>query len=735
MPFYYAQNLTEQQVFTGNPWDFQFTENITEQIRGDKEARQEWYRNAATRHCFYTGFEGCNPNQRVSVSDNPPRLLHALPADFDVIIPMDRVEEVVASMKIKPAYIETSLGRNVRLVWIFPFPIMMDGTDFAVFFLREAKKWLNLDLLPGLDENAWNNPTRLMCNGGIWKATGHGPISENVLQAFHMQCARQFRFKSSASTVIPMEVVEKAIREKFPAMDWPGDFAIDTQGPSFWIPESTSPMSAIVKDEGMISFSAHAAKMFYPWGDILGADFVKNFETNSIAEATKDKWWDEKNFWRPKKGIYCPMTKDEFINHLETDCGIPLETPKGKVNLMKQCLSHIYNEQFVSNAAPYLFRPPGLLIYQGKRRLNTYQNLVCKPATELTAWGQHGKFPLHSAILDGLFDPHSQLAIFLAWFQYFYRNGLFQDPQPGCMCFLMGGVNVGKTLTNREIVGQALGGFADASGFIIRDEAFNMHLFEVPLWCLDDDTTNPDYAAAQARTQAILKKLVANKDFMCNQKFRNAGMTEWSGRIIATLNLDFASTRLVGTGENGSLDKFNMFRCARIRTIDFPERNEMVKILLAERPYFLRWLLEYQPPDYVIKDRRFGWASFQEPTLMEQAIQTGRTQPFKELLIESLELWFEENPEATEWRGTVTKLHRLLASNLQNESVLRSMKLNQINLYLESVEKGGDFRCRVEPGPLNTRVWVFERFSTKTPVEPAPVIQSTTTNAVNIFSR
>lgn len=733
MPFFYAQNLTEQQMFTGNPWEFVTTENITEQIREDKQTRQDWYRNIATRHCFYTGFEGSNPNQRVSKTDNPPRKILLWSADYDIRIPKDRVLEVVRDMKIKPSYIETSLGKNPRLIFILPFPLMVDDYDFAVYVQQQAMKFLRLELLPGLDEGAWTSPERLLCNGGVWEATGHGPIPENALQAFFVECCRGFRFNSTSTTDVPLSIAEKGCREKYPNMDWPGDFSEGAQGPTFWIPASTSPMSAIIKKDGILTFSASADKLFYTWGDILGPDFVKDYATNAIALATKDKWWDENNFWRKKHGIYCPCKKDEMVTHFKVDCGIPAEATKGKKNMMEECFAHLYNEQNVSNAAPYLFRPPGLIIYQGKRRLNTYVNLVVKPASELTAWGQHGKFPLHSLILDGLFDPPSQLAIWLAWHKHFYQCGLNQDPQPGCMCFLMGGVGVGKTLTNREIVGGSVGGFADASGFIVHNESFNMHLFEVPLWCLDDDTTNSDYAASQARTQAILKKLVANKDFMCNQKFRNAGMTEWSGRIVATTNLDFASTRLVGTGENGSSDKISMFKCARLAKLQYPERNELIKILNAERPYFLRWLLEYNPPDYVIRSTRFGYASYQEPSLLEQAHQTSRHTPFKELLMEALLKHFEDNPTATEWRGTVTQLQRMLAFNPQNEIVLRSLKLDQINRYLEHVERGGDIKCRVETGPLKTRVWVFEKFSITPP--PEPVILEPSTNQINIFSK
>jgi hypothetical protein len=293
VPFYYTQNLVEKQTFPGNPWEFVPTEQITEQIRKDKNARQDWYKNVNTRHSFYSAFEPYNPNCRVSREDNPPKFLHAFHADFDVAIPEARVLEAIAAMGIKPTWIERSVGGNVRLVWILPRPLCVDTYEFASFVLQQARKWLNLDLLPGLDEGAWESPTRLLCNGCQWKETGHGPIPETKLQAFFVECGMRYRFQSKADVDVPMERVEAALKAKYPEFaNWPGDFVETAQGPTFWVPSSTSPMSAIVKRDGIFTFSAHADKVFYSWSDLLGPEFIKNFSEDAIAKATKDIYWE-----------------------------------------------------------------------------------------------------------------------------------------------------------------------------------------------------------------------------------------------------------------------------------------------------------------------------------------------------------------------------------------------------------------------------------------------------------
>src|SRR5687767_7286276 len=83
MKIFAAANLTERSLVPVTPWEFKPTEELTAQIRHDKETRQEWYQNVRTRHQFYTLIESANPNQRVSREDNPPRLVHGIAADYD----------------------------------------------------------------------------------------------------------------------------------------------------------------------------------------------------------------------------------------------------------------------------------------------------------------------------------------------------------------------------------------------------------------------------------------------------------------------------------------------------------------------------------------------------------------------------------------------------------------------------------------------------------------------------
>lgn len=729
---FFAENLTTKVLKPGDPWAFVVTEKITPQIRADKEERQRWYQNPETKHCFYTGIEPINPNIRPG-KDNTPHKIHAFCADYDAKIPAERVKEAVKEMAIKPAWIERSLGGNVRLIWTLPQPLLVDDYALCAFIHTEALKWLQLDLLPALDEGAFTTPSRLLCNGGEWESTGAGDIPMPKLQAFFIECGKKFRFKPTSEFEIPLDVIEIACHERF-QFEWPGEFVPESQGPTFWIPESTSPLSAIVKPQGMFTFSAHAAKSFYPWSDILGAEFVKNFTNNSLTKATADLFWDSKRFWRKIMGYYQSMSKEECVNFLRVDCSLSMKAGKNGISPIDLALSHIYNHNRIHAAVPFVMRPSGLIDFMGKRMLNTYMGQCIVPAEGVQQWGEKGNFPFLSGYLDSFLDPSDQLEKLLAWAQYYYQTAFNQEPMPGQNIFLMGGVGIGKTLFNRNVIGAAVGGYIDASDYLLNGSVFNSHLLHCPHWCMDDDT--PSHSAqAVAKLQAMFKKIAANQQVLSNQKFEVSGMTEWQGRIGCTTNLDAVSMRIVGPLDNSSLDKTCLFRCSAERRFAFPSRIETARLIRTELPFFLRWLLDWKVPDHIERDPRFGFASHHDATLLDQTHQSSPAAPFKELLIDTLNSWFVGQPEAPFWSGTVSQLIKMMALDPTNEPIMRSLRMDSVARYLEQMQKEQIFECLAEPGPMRTRIWRFAKpEALLTAASPEAAQPTELPKSVNIFT-
>lgn len=712
MAFFYVENLTKLTMKSGlEPWDFVTTETISDAVRKDKKVRQDWYQSPSTNHHFYTPLEPANPNMRPS-KENPVRLLHAFAADYDVRIPEGRVNEAIEILKIKPTWVERSLGGNVRLVWLLPRPLVVDSNEFCTFLLDRAMKWLNLEILPGLDEGAFTTTSRLLCNGGgdQWRKVSDAPVPEAELQAFFVSCCKAYKFVSNDVTVVPLDVVETELRKRFPNFVWPGDFTPDSQGPSFWIPESTSPMSATLRVEGFNTFSAHATKAFYSWSDVLGAEFVRQFAIESIAKATTDIWWDQKKFWRKKDDRYIGLEAPELTNFLKVNCRLSNKPGPDGNSAIENALNHIYNSNNIIGAAPFVMQTPGRIEYMGNKVLNTYVHRVMQPAEGHQVWGQN--FPFLAAWLDGLFDPAGQLPHFLAWWKYFYTAALNMQPLPGQNIFLMGGVSIGKTYGNRFVVGRSVGGHVDASEYLIKGHLFNSEIFDSPLWCVDDETAG-DSEGARSVFQSMLKKVTANQTFKYHKKFEIPVMIDWNGRVFATLNLDYVSSRLLGSMDNSSKDKTCLFRCSELSSIEFPERPKLNEIVGRELPFLLRWLIDWEVPDCYQRDVRYGFKAYHEPTLLDQAQQGGRSAPFKEILIESLLDYFDTNPKATEWKGSVTKVMRLILSNPLNEMVVRALKLEQTNRYLEAVQREGILPCTVETGEFRERVWVFRKPNAK----------------------
>lgn len=718
-------NLTKQDMVECVPWEFTPGVQPSDRIRQDKQSRQEWYRTGNTEWQFYTPVEPANPRQRPS-KDNPAKYLHGIVADYDLPLTNERAFEAFDDLKFKPSRLERSLGGNLRLVWEFERPVLVESDKFCNAFLIDAKKWLNVDALPGLDEGAFEDCNRLYCNGGQWvEVTGAKPIRETAIQSFYFEVSKNYRWAGDGLRAeIPLDIVEAELRKKFPGFSWPGEFAAETQGPSFWVTGSTSPMSAVVKVEGMLTFAAHAEKPFYSWSDILGKEFVEEYEAQSLSKATSGIYYSGKLYYMPIKGEYCTITEKELARFLKIDCSIP---PKKHDEILR----HLDVNCRISGAAPFLFRESGLIEFQGQRVLNTFKSSLIHPSEQACEWGENGSFPWLSQHFDTLFDPPEQKVWFLAWLKHFYISGLFNKPRPGQNIYLMGPTNTGKTFTGRHIVGRLMGGFVDATDYLVKGDGFGSENYHVPVWCIDDET--PNNSLGQDRFFAMLKKSSANQQFKYHKKYDIPVVVEWMGRTIVTCNLDFVSSRILTPMDNSSKDKTCLFRCSA-RAFVSPGWDELQAILVKELPCFARWLLLWEVPAEIPRHGRYGYAEHHEASLLDQSHQIGRSAPFKELLIEALKMYFTDNPKEATWRGTGSQILRLLQMNPMNDAIIRGLKMEQLNRYLEQIQREGLIQCQVDIGELKTRIWIFSRWETKPDPSPEPP-QTEPPKGLTIFSQ
>jgi hypothetical protein len=670
------------------PWDCPPPE-VTEQIRTIKEERQRWYQNPQTRHWFYTGYEGLNPNQRVT-KDNPALYLRALIADLDPLRPMTReqVDELIEELPIKPNYLEKSLGNGWRLVWLLADPIRFpDDKELISASLCRISHTLGIADLKCLDQGSWDTPHRLYCNGGQWYMLEEKPVDKNIFESEIFSAALDIAKKSKARE-IPLPRVEELIKKKYPNWEWPGEFVEGSQGPSWWIEGSESPKSAIVHADGMWTFAGHREKSKYPWADIVGAGAVEKDRAEKISNACADMYHDGRNYFTPRHGGgYNAERPDVIRRSLQVNHGLYSERAKKQKNSeIDEALAFIESEHRVDYAAPILYKPRGVIRVKDTTYLNTSQVVPIKPPDEEHLWLPDGDFPFIYDWLTKIFVTEEQLEHFKSWLATFYQNALRGTPHQGQAVFLAGGVGIGKTLLSHWLVGQLMGGFGDASNFLMGQDSFGGELFAKPVWAVDDQIMNSDSFMLRMFTNFI-KKHVANSTHTLHEKYMKKVVVEWYGRLFITCNLDAWSQTILPALEDSITDKVIFYKmCEKLPPDYFPVDVE--EILKREIVPFAAYMRDYKIPDKYRGSSRFRVKSYQEPSLAQAAYQNSGSIGHMEIVVEYLKECHkmkDENVIKDGWRGNATSLIRDIRAIPSMEGFVKNMTPRQMNIHLASL--------------------------------------------------
>jgi len=703
-------NLSSTGVKMVCPWEYAGT--IPDNARGkdNKKNRSTWIENPETQHNCYCGWEGLASNLRItSAKDgNAPFKLHALVADYDAPATDDELVKGCERMgEFTPSYFERTLSGYSRFVWILEEPVTVPSRDFAVALLRFIKKRMKPELLAvGFDEPAWMAPERYFTNSCDWRKVSDTKISHGIISGWLVQVAEDFSFKKTGGSIaVPLEIAWPELKKRYPQADWPGDFTLNSQGPSFWIEGSTSPKSAIVKAEGLYTFAAHASKPWWSWKDLLGAQFVENYETKSLGEAVEGIFYDGKAYWRQNgPGKWCPFNKEDTAAHLHITRGLSVSRPQAGVSDVDRALEHIRHWSGVIGAAPFVFRPPGLTYVVGDQRvLNTFTRRALTPAQGPVVWGAEGPMPFLSEYLGGFFAPGEQLDYFLAWLQRFYTTALENKLDSGQNIFIGGAPGIGKTLLSTQVLARLVAGHAAAENYLMGKTDFNSQLFETALWTVDDTSANDD-VQAHRKFSTIVKRMAANTTFEYHAKFQVPCQVAWRGRVVVTFNVDEESIRIIPDLDVSILDKIMIFRAAD-RKFVFPPSRELEAIIERELPYFARWLLDWTPPEHVLGTARYGIVSYHESSLVQVAKHSSRSNSFLEILEDWKKEYFAEHKE--DWQGTAYQLLVALHKDPSKAAALRNLAAAQVNQQLSALKNKGHNLQIIESGEL--RMWRIPR--------------------------
>lgn len=757
----YLKNLSSTVVNFSNPWEFVPSGPIPEEIRKKKSFRDKWINDPETEWNCFSCWEGLTAGQRISVpgvnkdgtdrEENPPQLCHGFVVDYDTPLEDEEILSGFTRMSpFQPNYYCRSLSGNCHLVFLFDKPVRIGSFALAKEFLKVvAEKTRVSSALPSFDD-AFFIPGKYYTNGADWKDVNPVRISNAVGLGWVIEASKKINYAEKGYNV-PLDIVKTELLKnpKF-AQLWDGiEFVLGAQGPTWWVEESQSPKSAIVKESGMFTFSSHAVKEFYTWGELIGFSFVDQYRANFIGNAVEGIYFDGRQFWREiNRGDWKAFSKDDILHFLRVTRGLSDKVAKGdKGSELDLAYEFLIDHHNIEGAAPFVFKPNGLMTVNSKPFLNIHTARVLRPVDQKTEWGHPDHFPFLSQFfgapstvskddsLPRFFKGgHVALDTFISWLAHFYRTGHELNLSSGLNIFIAGPVGVGKTLVNRAIIGGVMNGYREAKEYLMGEDSFGAELFSVAHWVVDDGTMSTSLTAHRLWGEMI-KRMAANKTFRYHEKFRTPLQVDWQGRVVSTLNNDEESARLLPDLQRSLLDKIGLWATTDKATVSFPSEAELRAILDRELPYFARFLLEWQTPTHCLLrrpdgsvDYRFGGVRpWHDPTLVQHANQSSRTAGFVEILEDWKEDYFKTANETRKgervisWTGSAFQLRKIMCANPATQDALRGTDNGDIGRLLAQLKTKGYPIEAEDKGDI--RVWTI--FENARPPAPQAVTPST----------
>ena len=521
-------------------------------------------------------------------------------------------------------------------------------------FLGILLKELKLkSLLPGLDEGAWANPHTPFELGTNWRQPwGDARLASSLTTTAIHDASAKAKWKSD-DPEIPLEAIAAEVERRFPGR-WAGPFVEGTRGVRFWDAKADNPTGCTIRATGVQAWTGEAA--FLPWSRVLGAEFVASYRQNRISGAVDGCFYDGQSYWqRDAEGIWQAFSGAQMERRLGTEHGLSSESRRGARSECAHAMSFVENARRVDGAFPCLFLTDTVVRDRTDKFLNISRIKVCPGAGQARGWGDG--FPFIAQYLEGLFDAQ-QRGVLLSWIAHFYNSARRGAPKKGHALFIAGDVGAGKTLLSQQLIGNLMGGFAEATGYILGETTFNEGLFHKPIWTVDDASLSCD-AKRHATYSAAVKKFVANPYQTFHPKFRKAVTFRYNGRLIITLNSDATSITMLPEIETSIRDKLVILKAARPGT-SFADVESRIA---AELPAFADFVSGWTTPDWLRKNPaecdRFGHDSWHHPELLEAASDASPSASLRDLLDRWRVFYFRTNSEA-KWFGNAVELVSML---------------------------------------------------------------------------
>jgi hypothetical protein len=675
MSFFALKNRCSQDAFPVDaPWDLP-SEGKT------RDGFEAWLKTPSTETYLISGVEGASPAVRVSKeAGNRPFARHAYIASYrSPLVPgIEEAWKQKAPSDWWPSWLIEPVEVGARLVWMFEEPVLFHNEKHAQHFDAYLARKLNPSgwLAGHIGKSV---PSDYVHFGNKWRAIAPGcVIPKETLFLWSYESTKKVVFDEDAGR-IPIDVVAQTVQSRFPGR-WSGPFEIGSRGIQFWEPTATDDRAAIVREDGMTCFSSRA-KPFTSWREIFGGAWFDQVRGDKVSRVMENLMFDSVKceFWHKRSdGVWSKITNG-LLNSWFKGPDVRISTVaanKDEQTEAERVLLEVRDRNSFSAALPYIFRPHGPLMIDGKLIMNTAMTRVMDPAPagilgDNLVDGAKKYFPIlwsfmHS-FLKRVNGDAVQTRFLWAWMKRAYLSGYEMNPTMGQCLVIVGAHNTGKSLLSRHIFSKIMGGGADAEDVALKGSRWTSNMLHSAVGLIDDAEVHDKTGHSRAAAANMIKKLVASPRIMYDNKYSSTGEVEWRGRLMILCNNDPQSMQIVPPLTRDNRDKICMLKT--VDGIKMPPIEYMQQVLPIELPYLCRYLIDMPWPvgtRDVGKEPRFYIKPYRHPDLEQIALQAGMAHVWWEMLLETLSKYREANPKLEFWSGTANMLFSDIATCIGN---------------------------------------------------------------------
>lgn len=314
------------------------------------------------------------------------------------------------------------------------------------------------------------------------------------------------------------------------------------------------------------------------------------------------------------------------------------------------CLLAIQMEQNISYAAPLAGWKAGHYTKNGCNVLVTKSPKLIEPC--------QGQWPKINAILLGMFGQQ-QIDYVYSWWKVSLSMFYSGQWQPGQVFAMAGPPRSAKSLLQLLFTESFGGRAAHPYQYMTNATTFNGDLFAAEHLVVDDEAESVDIRVRQ-HIGAVLKSIVATRHHHCHAKYQTPVTLDPLWRLSISLN-DEAERLLVLPPLNSDIaDKICLFKITKAQmplpTDTAQQQDSFWKVLVAELPAFIYFLLNiWKIPNNLVSPR-FGVHHYHHPELVEALVTLAPEQRLLDLIDEEL---FSES-QCRAWVGKAVALEHLL---------------------------------------------------------------------------